>query len=145
MRTCTVIPLVILLFVSCAEKEPGHSLPLFRSELNLDTLFADFSGSFLLWRIGSDTIQVYNDVLNHIRSGPASTFKIPHALIALQTGVISPDDNIKKWDGEKKAISSWEADHSLQSAMEHSVVWYFQETARDIGEDRMREYHTERS
>src|SRR6266849_2719690 len=35
------------------------------------------------------------------RTLPASTFKIPHALIALDTGVIT-DKTLMKWDGAKK-------------------------------------------
>ena len=34
------------------------------------------------------------------RLSPASTFKIPHALIALETGAIKAD-SIEKWDGRR--------------------------------------------
>jgi beta-lactamase class D len=140
MKLFFVFSIVSIVFASCTEREPIPFLPAVRSEIYPDTLFSGYTGSFLLWQLGSDTLLVYNDSLNHIRTGPASTFKIPHAVIALQTGVVSPEENTKTWDGQKKAIPSWEADHTLRSALEHSVVWYFQETARDIGEDRMRTY-----
>ena len=34
------------------------------------------------------------------RLSPASTFKIPHALVALETGVVTTT-SIEKWDGTK--------------------------------------------
>ncbi|HET6582701.1 MAG TPA: penicillin-binding transpeptidase domain-containing protein, partial [Nannocystaceae bacterium] len=70
---------------------------------------------------------------------PASTFKIPHALVALQTGVVADPDAMVKWDGAKYWLKSWERDHSLRTAIEESVVWFFQRTAEQIGRERMRE------
>ena len=71
------------------------------------------------------------------RLSPASTFKIPHALVALETGVITPE-TLQRWDGTKYANrSSWEKSHTLESAIQNSVVWFFQRTAVAIGPDRM--------
>ncbi len=139
-RVCML--LFIILITGCRtepENIPGLDREL-RIGLDLDSLFTGYSGSFLLKKIDSDKVYVYKDSLNWIRSGPASTFKIPHALIALQTGVITPTASTKNWDGNPKPITSWEADHSLHSALKNSVVWYFQETARDIGKSRMTWY-----
>ena len=74
------------------------------------------------------------------RTTPASTFKIPHALIALDTGVVTDAEALVKWDGRKYWIDSWHRDHSLRTAIYESVVWFFQATARQIGRERMREY-----
>ena len=68
---------------------------------------------------------------------PCSTFKIPNALIGLQSGVISGPDDLKKWDGEKRARAISNRDHTLQTAINKSIPWYFQELARDVGEKRM--------
>src|SRR6185503_14895748 len=69
------------------------------------------------------------------RTLPASTFKVPHALIALDTGVVT-DRTVMKWDGRKKDFPAWERDHTLDSAIKSSVVWFFQEAARSIGRER---------
>jgi beta-lactamase class D len=69
------------------------------------------------------------------RTLPASTFKVPHALIALDTGVVS-DSTTMKWDGTKQDFPVWEHDHTLDSAIKSSVVWFFQRAARSIGRDR---------
>ena len=71
------------------------------------------------------------------RVSPASTFKIPHALVALETGVITPE-TLQRWDGTKYSNrSSWEKPHTLASAIQNSVLWFFQRTAVKIGPQRM--------
>jgi beta-lactamase class D len=69
---------------------------------------------------------------------PASTFKLPHALIALQTGVVTDPDAVVAWDGVKRWREAWNQPHSLASAVHDSVVWFFQRTAEAIGRERMR-------
>src|SRR5262249_14884055 len=73
------------------------------------------------------------------RTLPASTFKIPHALIALDTGVVT-GGTVMKWDHEKKDFPAWERDQTLDSAIKSSVVWFFQRAARSIGRERELEH-----
>ncbi|GAB4567375.1 MAG: hypothetical protein Tsb0020_19860 [Haliangiales bacterium] len=67
---------------------------------------------------------------------PASTFKVPHALIAIELGVASPDTEMA-WDGVERSISAWNRDHTLASAIQYSAVWYFRRLAPQIGRARM--------
>jgi beta-lactamase class D len=71
-------------------------------------------------------------------TAPASTFKIPHALIALETGVVTPA-TIVKWDGTPRDFETWRRDHNLDSSIRWSVYPFFQHTARLIGRDRMKQ------
>lgn len=71
---------------------------------------------------------------------PASTFKIPHALFALDTGVVHDEFQVFAWDGEARPIASWNRDQDLRSSMRHSVVWVYEEIARRIGEAAERRY-----
>jgi beta-lactamase class D len=72
---------------------------------------------------------------------PASTFKIPNSLIALETGVVEdPDKDVFKWDGVKRDIEAWNKDHTLRSAIAVSAVPVYQEIARRIGQERMQKY-----
>jgi beta-lactamase class D len=72
---------------------------------------------------------------------PASTFKIPLSLIALESGVVEdPDKDVFKWDGVKRDVEGWNRDHTLRSAMADSVVPVFQEIARRIGAELMKNY-----
>ncbi|OAF06504.1 class D beta-lactamase [Bradyrhizobium neotropicale] len=72
---------------------------------------------------------------------PASTFKIPNSLIALETGVVAdPDKDLFPWDGVKRPIEAWNKDHTLRSAIAVSAVPVYQEIARRIGQERMQKY-----
>jgi beta-lactamase class D len=75
---------------------------------------------------------------------PASTFKVPHTLIALETGVVSDADFVIPFDESRKRdgfwSDDWSRDQTLRSAFQRSVYWYYQETARRIGPKRMAEY-----
>jgi beta-lactamase class D len=88
-----------------------------------------------------DTQSGHTRVMNPDRAAqrfsPASTFKIPNALIGVDTGAIQGADYIITWDGTKHEREVRNHDHSLRSAIRVSVVWYFQELARRVGEQRM--------
>lgn len=74
------------------------------------------------------------------RLSPASTFKIPHALVALETGAIATT-TVEKWDGTPHSSQpSWDRDHTVLSSMRPSVVWFFQRIAPRIGGERMHEW-----
>ncbi|HRQ64943.1 MAG TPA: class D beta-lactamase [Xanthomonadaceae bacterium] len=75
-----------------------------------------------------------------VRFMPASTFKIPHALIALEAGVVRDEFQVFPWDGRHHAIASWNRDQDLRRSMRNSTVWLYQQFARDIGEAREREW-----
>jgi beta-lactamase class D len=76
------------------------------------------------------------------RLTPASTFKIPHALAALDSGVLAGPGVTFSYDGSLAASAPdvWKRDHTLATAMRYSVVWYFQRLATMLGPDREREY-----
>jgi beta-lactamase class D len=74
------------------------------------------------------------------RLSPASTYKIPHALIGLETGVIT-ETTVEKWDGVRHAGQpKWNQDHTVLSAMRPSVLWFFQKMAPRIGAARAHEW-----
>ncbi|MGJ8657914.1 MAG: class D beta-lactamase [Akkermansiaceae bacterium] len=65
---------------------------------------------------------------------PASTFKIPHSLFALDTGIVRDEFQVLSWDGVKRFNSEWNRDQNLKSSMRHSVVWVYEDFAKKIGE-----------
>jgi len=74
------------------------------------------------------------------RLSPASTFKIPHSLAALDARVLSGAHEVLPYDGAALPFGRWKRDHDLASAMRDSVVWYFQRIAERLGIEREREY-----
>ena len=99
-----------------------------------------FDGSFVLYDLNNDTYYRYNKEMCAERFLPASTFKIPNTLIGLETGVITGKDFELKWDGVKREIESHNQDQTLTTAFKYSAVWFYQEVARRIGEERMQKY-----
>jgi beta-lactamase class D len=83
---------------------------------------------------------VHNQERATTRFLPASTFKIPHALFALDAGAVRDEFQAFAWDGEARAIASWNRDQDLRSSMRNSVIWVYEEIARSIGEEAERRY-----
>jgi len=92
---------------------------------------------FVLLRPGASKPLVSDPDECSQKTAPASTFKIPHALVALELGVITPD-TVFAWDGTAHDFEAWRTGHTLDSAMKWSVLPFFQHTARSIGAERMR-------
>ena len=95
---------------------------------------------FLLYEVGVGEVRRSPATACDTRVTPASTFKVPHALAALDAGVIDGADTTFKYNGAPVAYESWRRDHTLASAMRNSVVWYFQRLAELLGPAREREY-----
>jgi beta-lactamase class D len=95
---------------------------------------------FILYEVGVGEIRRGPSESCAVRVTPASTFKIPHAVAALDAGVVADIDTVFKFDGSDVGYESWRRDHTLASAMHFSVVWYFQRIATRLGMDREREY-----
>ena len=96
------------------------------SHPNLKKDFGEYQGSFVLYDTALDSWKIYNQHEASARISPASTFKIYIALSALEQGIITPEQTTLSWDGSMQPMKSWEQDHSLSSAMENSVNWYFE-------------------
>jgi beta-lactamase class D len=116
-----------------------------RSEIRDDLAkrFADegTSGTFVGYKV-DDYLVIASDRDRSAEAKlPASTFKIPNSVIALETGVVGdPDKDIFKWDGVVRSIEAWNRDHTLRSAIAASVVPVYQEIARRIGAERMQKF-----
>ncbi len=74
------------------------------------------------------------------RFSPCSTFKIPNALIGLQTGVLTDANTTFKWDGHDYGRAAANRDQTLTSAIQNSIVWYFRRVAEEIGPRRMQNW-----
>ena len=97
-------------------------------------------GCFTMLNNADGKITVYNMGLDTMRLTPASTFKIANALIGLQTGIITNDSMVIKWDGIKRKNNDWNKDLNLRDAFKVSAVPWFQEMARRIGKDTMKHW-----
>lgn len=106
----------------------------------LETYFQGFEGAFVLYEQENNSYLRYNPQRCATRFLPASTFKIVNSLIGLETGVIPDENYVIPWDGTQYPVPSWNRDHSLKTAIQNSVVWYYRELARRVERDQMQAY-----
>lgn len=120
---------------------PIHAAPQFPdSQLDLDHYFKGYDACFVLLDTKTGRISRYKPKRCDTRFSPCSTFKIPNALIGLETGVLDGPDHAFKWDGTRHRRKACNRDHTLRTAVRDSVVWYFQRVADGVGEKRMRQW-----
>lgn len=117
---------------------------------NLDELYESFEGSFVLIDLQTNKKIVYNDSLSSERFAPCSSFKITNSLISFESGIAqdagysivydSTKVKPKPWWYTTEPLIHWMQDHSMQTAFKYSVVWYYQELAKQIGEENMQKF-----
>lgn len=147
MKKIYILSVVILVF-SCTNKktnsEKNQSPEIERevvvSEFQTFIDSADVKGSILIYDLKDD--KYYSNNFNWAKKGnlPASTFKIPNSIIALEIGVVENDSTLFKWNGDERRLKVWEQDMTLKEAFHYSCVPCYQEVARKIGVKRMNEY-----
>ncbi|MEY2917362.1 MAG: hypothetical protein RIS73_1076 [Bacteroidota bacterium] len=128
----------ILLLSSCSvnKAKVDNSLKKYFDDNKVD-------GCFTLLNNADGKVTVYNMELDTQRFSPASTFKIVNSLIGLQTGRITNDTMLIKWDGKVRVFpggdtaTGWNKDMGMTEAFKVSCVPYYQEVARRIGKDTM--------
>lgn len=127
--------------------EDAEAVPL-EKDVDLANFFPGIdpnNATFVVYHPSSGQIIRHNAVRAQQRFIPASTYKIPNSLIALETGVAEGAEHMIPWNSAFKPAEGfwspeWSRDHTLQSAIGLSVYWYYQALARKIGAERMQEY-----
>lgn len=108
-------------------------------------LFGTTRGTFVVQDLGTGRTLRHDSHRAAERLSPFSTFKIANALTGLDCGVASDSSYSIAYDPQRDPEQDWWAslgvdwarNHDLHSAMQNSVVWYYQELARRIGPQRM--------
>lgn len=143
MKYLAFFPLCMLIFViQCAksQKKEISSTKVYQTSFQSILDSANVRGAILLYDLQKNTY--YSNDFNWAKKGrlPASTFKIPNSIIALETGVVKNDSTLFVWDGQKRAIKRWEQDLILKEAFHYSCVPCYQKVARKIGVKKMKAY-----
>lgn len=105
------------------------------------------TGTFGLFDNGTGQFTIYN--LSRFKDSaylPASTFKIVNSLIGIETGRITNEKMVIKWDGTIRIMPGgdtahgWNRDLTMEEAFAVSALPYYQEVARRIGKDTMQHW-----
>lgn len=99
---------------------------------------AGVMGTFVLYDADTGRFVGHNQARSKVRFVPASTFKIPNTLIGLSVGAVENVDEVLPFDGKPQPFAAWEQDMSLRDAISASNAAIYQELARRIGLERMR-------
>ncbi|MGW4498810.1 class D beta-lactamase [Micromonospora sp. NPDC004336] len=121
---------------------PAPPAPTVETRDDLASLFrqAGLRGTFVLYDVTAARVVMVDRARAERRFVPASTFKIPHSLIALETGVVRDEHEKVPYGGRPQRVAAWEQDMGLRDAVRVSNVPVFQELARRIGPEREREW-----
>lgn len=108
-----------------------------QSSPDLTGIFADagVAGAFVAIDTRGAVLHVHNRERALESLSPASTFKIPNTLIALQRGLADVENTRFRWDGTDRGVAAWNQDHTLRSAFQASCVWCYQQIARRVGRE----------
>jgi beta-lactamase class D len=78
---------------------------------------------------------VFNEQRAQRRYSPASTYKIPHSLFALDAGLVKDEFQVFPWDGIERSYPPHNQDQNLRSAMRNSAVWVYDLFAKQLGDN----------
>lgn len=113
----------------------------FSRNLSRNLQEAKSDGCFIVYDLKRDRYIRYNPDHCQKRFIPASTFKIFNSLVALETKAIANENIVIPWDGVvNNEFLEWNQDQTMRTAFKRSVVWFYQELARRVGNERMRKY-----
>lgn len=129
--TMAIVLVLLPVFPSYANRQERYD---FHEEnknvtyVDLNSEFGKYKGSFVLYASTGDAWTIYNKEA---------------ALLGLESGIITPEHSKMVWNGEDYPFDAWESDHDLNSAMQSSVNWYFQNIDNIAGMDKVKSYFQE--
>ena len=102
--------------------------------------FPGQKGCYLLFNMKTQEIVKETGTTCRERFVASSTFKVPLAIMAFDSGVLKSPEETYKWNGVKHEIGGWNSDQNARTWMKQSVVWFSQELTPKIGEERIQKY-----
>ena len=110
------------------------------SYVDFSSYFGEYEGSFVLYDLENDSWRIHDMDHATLRVAPDSTYKIYDALFGLEEEIITPENSFIAWNGETYPFEAWNADQTLQSAMNSSVNWYFESVDEQLGAANISNY-----
>lgn len=120
-------------------ENPGESVEMEPEIIETDwsEYFNGLNGTAIIYDASSRQYTIYDRNLAVARSSPCSTFKIISSLIALENGIINPEDSARSWSGEMFWNENWNKDIDFREAFRTSCVWYYRQVIDEIGKEMM--------
>lgn len=129
----------VLFLFACTKGQFPKTTPINISNIVIENDVDVRASTLMIVRLSDGQKWVSNQSRNNVRFPPASTSKIPHTLIALETQYAMPD-SVYIWDGQKRSLPTWNQNQTLASAYQRSAVWVFQNITLGLGHATMSEW-----
>lgn len=98
-------PFLVITILSSANGEDLDLTNIFKSK--------KLNGTIVISSLDGTQTYIQNEERANKRFLPASTFKIPNTLIALEEGAVADEKEIIKWDGKDKGLSVRSSSYEL--------------------------------
>lgn len=108
-------------------------------EADWSEYFRGLNGTAVIYDASNNQYTAYHSDLALVRRSPCSTFKIISSLVALEHGILEPEDSTRTWSGEIFWNEDWNRDIDFHEAFRTSCVWYYRQVIDDIGRDMMQQ------
>lgn len=128
--------LSISALVSCGSSEKQvqpHAQPV--------NYFGSMNGCFLLFNVKTNQFEkVIGEQRCREQLPACSTFKVPLAAMAFDSGVLKDENTVFKWNGKKDIREESNRDHNAKTWMRDSIVWYSQRITPKMGKKKFQNY-----
>jgi D-alanyl-D-alanine dipeptidase len=102
---------------------------------------AGVTGGIYIYDLRKNRYTIYDRKRMDTAFSPASTSKIVHSLIFLDTGAVKDENEVLKWDGVKRSHEPANQDHTLRSAYKVSALWFFHDVSKRLTRQTMQRYY----
>ena len=150
IKTHYSLLLSLLLLAACSQQKTGRTEAVSKAGLAsnrqempqlrdlIDHL--GLQGSVLIYDVEGNIYHSNDFGWADSRHLPASTFKIPNAMIMLESGIMASDTASIKWLGDERMFKSWEQDMTLKQAFHRSCLPCYQQMTRQLGFKQMQQF-----
>jgi beta-lactamase class D/D-alanyl-D-alanine dipeptidase len=104
---------------------------------------AGVTGGIYIYDLKKNKYTIYDRRRMDTGFVPASSSKIFHSLIFLESDAVKDENEVIKWDGVKRWVEAWNQDQTLKSALKVSAAWAFVEMSKRAGRETMQKYYDE--
>jgi zinc D-Ala-D-Ala dipeptidase len=130
-------------FATAGELDRRPAPPKIEERSDLGKIFeaAGVTGGIYVYDLRKNKMTIFDRARLDRGFPPASTSKIIHSLIFLDSGAVKDENETLKWDGTRRRVEDWNRDHNLSSAFKVSAVWFYTEVSRRVGQEKMQKYY----
>jgi beta-lactamase class D len=148
-RTACVRAVSVLLLLACLTATPVQTIAAFRRTPGTpgDDPFRGFAGTFVV-RDDRGLVDVRdNGERADLRVSPCSTFKLPFAVMFLESGIVRDPESVLKYEprlaaGPFSDQPGTAHDQTLTSAFHESANWYFDTVSRSLDRTIVEQFTT---